>query len=60
MAAALPQSRSHVPFPGRFGRTTAGYVDRLQAAMEFRHRPGTAPGPADDTPFAPPPAIQLR
>ena len=60
MAAALPRSRSHVPSPGRFGRTTAGYVDRPQAPMEFRHRPGTAPVPAGDTPFAPPPAIQLR
>ena len=36
------------------------YVDRPQVPMEFRHRPGTAPGPAGDTPFAPPPAIQLR
>ena len=60
MAAALPRSRSHVPSPGRFGCTTAGYVDRPQAPMEFRHRPGTAPGPARDTPFAPLPAIQLR
>ena len=55
MAVVLPWSRS----PGRFGRTTAGYVDRPQAPMEFRHRPGTATGPAGDTPFAPPPAIQL-
>ena len=50
MATALPRSRSHVPSPGRFGRTTARYVDRPQAPMEFRHRPGTAPGPADDRP----------
>jgi len=57
MAAALPRSRSHVPSPGRFGRTTASYVDRPQAPMEFCQRPGTAPGPAGDTPFAPPPAI---
>ena len=55
MAAALPRSRSHVPSPGCFGRTTAGYVDRPQVPMEFRHRPGAA----GDTPFAPPPAIQL-
>jgi len=60
MADALPRSRSHVLSPGRFGRATAGYVDRPQAPMEFRHRPGTAPGPAGDTLFAPPPAIQLR
>jgi len=50
MAAALSRSRSHVPSPGRFGRTTAGYVDRPQVPMEFRHRPGMAPGPADDRP----------
>jgi len=60
MAAALPRSRSHVPSPGRFGCATASYVDRPQAQMEFRHRPGTAPGPAGNRPFAPPPAIQLR
>ena len=50
MAAALSRSRSPVPSPGRFGRATAGYVDRPQAAMGSRHRPGTAPGPADDRP----------
>ena len=31
MAIALPRSRSPVPSPGRFGHTTAGYVDRPQA-----------------------------
>ena len=58
MAVALLRSLS----PNRFERATAGYVDRPQAAMESRHRPGTAPGPARDrpSPFAPPPAIQLR
>jgi len=41
--------------PGRFGRAIASYVDRPQAAMGSRHRPGTAPGPAGDRPppFAP-------
>jgi len=34
--------------PGRFGRATADYVDRLQAALGSRHRPGMAPGPAGD------------
>jgi len=48
MAVALSQLRSPVPFPGRFGRSTAGYVDRPQAAMRSRHRPRTAPGPAGD------------
>ena len=40
------------PYPPlcRFGRNTAGYVDRPQAAMGSRHRPGTAPGPAGDPP----------
>jgi len=62
MAGALPRSRSPVPLSGRFGRATAGYVDRPQAAMGSLHRPGTAPGPTGDrpSPFAPPPAIQLR
>jgi len=61
LAVALPRSRSlPYPPPDRFGRTTAGYVDHPQAPMEFRHWPGTAPGPAGDTPFATPPAIQLR
>ena len=41
-------SRSPVPPPGRFGHATADYVDRLQAALGSRHRPGTAPGPAGD------------
>jgi len=50
MAVALPRSRSPVPSPGRFGHTTAGYVDRPQAPMELRHRPGTAPGPAGNRP----------
>jgi len=36
--------------PGRFGRTTASYVDCPQAAMGSRYRPGTAPGPASDRP----------
>jgi len=36
--------------PGRFGRVTADYVDRLQAALGSRYRPGTAPGPAGDRP----------
>ena len=54
------RSRSPVPLSGLFGRATAGYVDRPQAAMGSRHRPGTAPGLAGDTPFAPPPAIQLQ
>jgi len=43
---ALLLSRFPVPSSGRFvtfRRTTAGYVDRLQAAMGSRHRPGTAP-----------------
>ena len=35
---------------GRVGCATAGYVDRLQAAMGSHHRPGTAPGPACDRP----------
>jgi len=35
-------------------------IVRRRPPMEFRHRPGTAPGPAGDTPFAPPPVIQLR
>jgi len=60
MAVVLPRSRCPRTRPGRFGRTTAGYVDRLQAPIEFRHRTGTAPGLAGDTPFAPPPAIQLQ
>jgi len=62
MAVALPRSRYPVSFPGRFGRATAGYVDPPQEAMGSRHRPETAPGPAGDcpSPFAPPPAIQLR
>jgi len=62
MAGALHRSRSPVPSPPRFGRATAGYVNRPQAAMGSRHRPTTAPGPAGDrpSPFAPPPAIQLR
>ena len=34
--------------PGRYGRATAGYVDRPQAATGSRHRPGTAPGPGGD------------
>ena len=37
--------------PGRFGRATADYVDRPQAALGSRYRPGTAPGPAGDRPF---------
>jgi len=48
MAVALPRSRSPRTLPGRFGRATAGYVDRLQAAMGSRYRPGTVLGPADD------------
>ena len=36
--------------PGRFGCTTASYVDCPQAAMGSRYRPGTAPGPASDRP----------
>jgi len=49
MAVVLPRSRSPVP-PGRFGRATANYVDRSQAALGSRHRPGTAPGPAGERP----------
>ena len=48
VAVVLPRSCSPVPLPGRFGRATADYVDRLQAALGSRHRPGTAPGPAGD------------
>ena len=51
MAGALPRSRSPVPLSGRFGRATAGYVDRPQAAMGSLHRPGTAPGPTGDRPL---------
>jgi len=36
--------------PGRFGRATADYVDRPQAALGSHYRPGTAPGPAGDRP----------
>jgi len=36
--------------PGRFGRATADYVDRPQAALGSRHRLGTTPGPAGDRP----------
>jgi len=46
MAVVLPRSRS----PGRFGRATADYVDRPQAALGSHHRPGTAQGPAGDRP----------
>jgi len=46
----LPRSRSPVPSPGRFGCATADYVDCAQAALGSRHRPGTAPGPANDRP----------
>ena len=46
----FPGRSPPVPSPNRFERATAGYVDRPQAAMESRHRPGTAPGPADDRP----------
>ena len=56
MAVVLPRSCSSVPPPpGRFGRATADYVDRPQAALGSRHRLGTAPGPAGDrpSPFAP-------
>jgi len=42
-----------VPSPGRFGRATAGYVDRPQVAMGSRYLPGTAPGPAGDRPSPP-------
>ena len=45
IAVALPRT-----VPCRFGHTTAGYVDRPQAPMELRHRPGTAPGPAGNRP----------
>ena len=38
------------PSYGRFGRATADYVDRPQAALGSRHQPGTAPGPAGDRP----------
>jgi len=38
------------PPPGRFGRATADYVDRPQAALGSPHQPGTAPGPAGDRP----------
>jgi len=44
-AIVLLPSRFPVPSSGRFvtfRRATAGYVDRLQAAMGSRHRPGTA------------------
>jgi len=50
MVVVLPRSRSPVLPPGRFGRATTDYVDRPQAAFGSRHRPGTAPGPADDRP----------
>jgi len=49
-ATVLPRSRSPVPSPGRFGCATTRYVDRPQAAMGSRHRPGTAPGPVGDRP----------
>jgi len=61
MAVVLPRSRSPIP-PSRFGRATADYVDRPQAALgpvigreRRRVRPVIAPPP-----FAPPPANQLR
>jgi len=63
MGVALLRSRCPVPSPGRFGRATAGYFDRPQAAMGSRHQPGTVPGPAGDRPSplrAPPPATQLH
>jgi len=61
MAVALPRSLPPLPSPGRFWRATAGYVDRPQAAMGFRHRPRTAPGPAGDRPSPlRAPLIQLR
>jgi len=46
MAVALPQPHPPYPSPGRFGRATAGYVDRAQVAMGSRYRPGMASGPA--------------
>ena len=48
--ARRPRANGRCTSPDRFQRATAGYVDRPQAAMESRHRPGTAPGPADDGP----------
>ena len=53
MAIALPSSRFPVPSFGRFatfGRATAGYVDRPQAAMGSPHWPGQEwrRGPAGD------------
>jgi len=55
MAVVLPRSRSPIP-PGRFGRATADCVDRPQAALGSRHRPGTVPGLAGDrhSPFRAP------
>jgi len=54
MAIALRRSRSPVPSPGRFGRTTARCADRPQAAIWSRHRPEMAPGPAGDRHIPPP------
>jgi len=51
-AIVLPQSRSPVPYRP-FWACTADYVDRPQAALRSRHRPGTAPGPAGDCPSPP-------
>jgi len=57
MAVVLPRSCSPVS-PGRFGRATADYVDRLQAALgpvigreRRRVRPVIAPPPDDPTPI---------
>ena len=61
VAVVLPRSCSPV-LPGRFGRATADYVDRLQYALGFRHWPGTVPGPVGDrpSPLRAPAGDQLR
>ena len=50
------------PPPDRFEHATVGLCWSSAGWMGSHHRPGTAPGPAYDrpSPFAPPPAIQLR
>jgi len=55
IAVVLPQSRSPIPH-GRFGHATADYVDRPQAALGSRHRPGMTQvrSVIAPPPFAPP------
>ena len=50
IAVVHPRSLSPRTLPGHFGCTTARYVNRPQAAMGSRHRPGMVPGPAGDRP----------